>query len=252
MIIGRVAGSLLGAAAGPFGLAFGFLSGFLIDRVVDRVRFQDQITKTLRGELPPDHDFKRNLIRLIGLGVAVSVSDGFASDAETGMIAGFVRGRYGASSSQADQIRRILEEALVLGSRIQLEAVAAAINLEVLGLSQDELTEHLLQVAKSRDGQIGARRRRVLDEITAALGAPPIPRALDPHACAVLGIRDDADLLEVRSVYRRLVQQFHPDGAGPLTDEQRRQSNEALVRINRAYERLSRQLQGREERIESS
>ena len=251
MILGRVAGSLLGAAAGPFGLAFGFLSGFLIDRVIDRVRFQEQITKTLRGELPADRDLKRNLIRLIGLGVAVSVSDGFATDSETGVIAGFVRRRYGASSAQAEHVRRILEEALVLGSRIRAEAVAAAMDLEVLNLSRAELTEYLLQVAKSRDGEIGDRRRRVLEEITTACGAPPIARALDPHACAVLGIHHDADLLEVRSVYRRLVQQFHPDGAAPLTDEQRLQSNEALVRINQAYERVSRQLQGREEQIES-
>lgn len=252
MIVGRIAGSLLGAAAGPFGVAFGFLSGFLVDRVVDHVRVRDSVIRTLTTAAGPAPRWVRSeaggqnaLIRLIGLGIAVAVSDGLVTDAETGAIAGFLRDEYGVSTAKAAQVRRILEEALVLGSRIDVPHVVAGLKLEELHLSSDALVAYLLLVARSRNGMVSDRRRRVVEQICTAAGlaAPTFPRRpLDPFACAVLGIGDDSDLEELRKVYRKLVQQFHPDGAGLLTEEQRRQSNEALVRINHAYDTVLAQL----------
>ena len=263
MILGRVAGSVLGVAAGPFGVAFGFLSGFFVDRVVEQVRLREHVRRllgpgTAKAERPKrssaeGHD--RSLIRLIGLGVAVAVSDGFATDAETGAIVAFVRERCGLSASRAAQLRHVLEEAIVLGSRIEVSRAAAELDRETLQLSNDALLEYLLRIARSRDGEISDRRRRVLRQVCAAAGLPvpaPARERLDRHACAILGISPDADLRQVRKVYRRLVQQFHPDAAGLLSEEQRRQSSEAFIRINRAYRTVATQLQGHEREPDSS
>ncbi len=269
MIAGRVAGSVAGLLAGPFGVAFGFLSGLLVDRAVDQVRFRRRVTELLSGtgddpghgdpggggralwgplrrlwerSTSPSED---DLIRLVGLGVGVAVQDGLVSDADSGAIAAFLRERYLLKAAEAVRIRQALDEAVSVGSRVSLSAVASALSLERLGLSEEEILEYLMLVGYARNGSVGDRRREAILEICEALGISslaPQRQGLDPHACAVLGIRGDEDLVELRTVYRTLVQQFHPDSAGPLSDHQRRQSNEALVRINQAYETVRAQL----------
>lgn len=70
-----------------------------------------------------------------------------------------------------------------------------------------------------------------------------IPRPLlDEAACRVLGVERTADEAEVRSAYRRLASQFHPDTATALTDAQRLATEDAFKRITAAYETLRSEL----------
>lgn len=55
-------------------------------------------------------------------------------------------------------------------------------------------------------------------------------------AYRILGIRSDTELSEVKRIYRRLASQFHPDGMAALSEGQRRQSEEAFLRLKGAYE----------------
>ena len=60
----------------------------------------------------------------------------------------------------------------------------------------------------------------------------------DDEAFRILGVAVDAGWEEIRSAYRTLASQFHPDTAGPLSEDQRRVTEAAFVRIQTAYERL--------------
>ncbi len=268
MIAARVAGAVVGLLAGPFGVAFGFLSGLLVDRAVDQLRFRRRVVELLAGG-PDDSggegslgfgwwplrrlwersssSREDDLIRLVGLGVGVAVQDGLVADADAGAIAAFLRERYSLKATEKVRVRQALDEAVSVGSRVSLSAVASALSLGRVGLREEEIFDYLMLVGSARNGSVSGPRREAILEVCEVLGIDslaPRRQALDPHACAVLGIRGDEDLVELRTVYRTLVQQFHPDSAGLLSDDQRRQSNEALVRINQAYETIRAQLRG--------
>ncbi len=54
----------------------------------------------------------------------------------------------------------------------------------------------------------------------------------------LLGVPQNADRAQVRRAYRRLAAEFHPDGTAVLEAHQRRQAEEAFIRIREAYEQL--------------
>ncbi|WP_319559875.1 DnaJ domain-containing protein [Marispirochaeta sp.] len=54
----------------------------------------------------------------------------------------------------------------------------------------------------------------------------------------ILGLNPEASLAEVRKVYKNLAAQFHPDTGKYLSDEQRRTSEEAFLRIREAHDRI--------------
>ena len=54
----------------------------------------------------------------------------------------------------------------------------------------------------------------------------------------ILGLKPGASSKEVRRVYKQLAAQFHPDTGAPLSEEQRRFSSEAFVRIRTAHDRI--------------
>ena len=64
-------------------------------------------------------------------------------------------------------------------------------------------------------------------------GAPP---GKDPYA--VLGLSRDASDREVKTAYRRLIGQHHPDKLGDVPEELKRRAEERAREINIAYEKI--------------
>src|SRR5437660_341632 len=58
------------------------------------------------------------------------------------------------------------------------------------------------------------------------------------HSCLVLGVGAGASAAEVKAAYRRLAREWHPDRQSDL--RRRKQAEEKLREINRAYEALER------------
>jgi|GEM_PF-2383530 len=61
------------------------------------------------------------------------------------------------------------------------------------------------------------------------------------EAYRVLGVDSDSEVESIRKVYRSLAASFHPDGMVALTDEQRRDAEEAFLRIRSAWECIARE-----------
>lgn len=55
----------------------------------------------------------------------------------------------------------------------------------------------------------------------------------------VLGVSEDATPLEIRTAYRNLLKQIHPDTVSTLSPELKREAEIATKEINEAYELLS-------------
>jgi DnaJ-domain-containing protein 1 len=123
--------------------------------------------------------------------------------------------------------------------------------LKLLGgrLAQNERAEVAWLAGRvARD--VGPCARRIADDIARHLGADLRLVAdaarhegeLDERACMLLGVPQNADRAQVRRAYRRLAAEFHPDGTAALETHQRRQAEEAFIRIREAYEQLMREL----------
>jgi hypothetical protein len=58
-------------------------------------------------------------------------------------------------------------------------------------------------------------------------------------AYRVLGVSPESETAEIRKVYRNLAASFHPDGLSSFSEEQRKEAEEAFVRIRNAWEHVA-------------
>lgn len=119
---------------------------------------------------------------------------------------------------------------LTLQEIATLHAVA-----EKLGFAPGTV-EALLQKAFGRTGRDEAESRRQARR--GRQGAPGTDEV--DRACAVLGVRTTATLLEIKQAWRREILKYHPDRAGQDRAKQRDLHTRAQE-INWAYETLQRQ-----------
>jgi curved DNA-binding protein CbpA len=58
------------------------------------------------------------------------------------------------------------------------------------------------------------------------------------HACRLFGVSANTTLEQLRSAYRRMVTQCHPDRLGPATEEAHQRATDQMAAINEAYRLL--------------
>ena len=100
-----------------------------------------------------------------------------------------------------------------------------------------------MQVLLAVEGESGGEQkqkraavRRVARVIGISGQADSVPDSGLSQAYEILGLPENADIREVKRVYRALASQFHPDSTGNLSPEQRNEAGEAFMRIQKAYE----------------
>lgn len=112
-----------------------------------------------------------------------------------------------------------------------------------------DLMEGLFHIAVA-DGNYDPREDEFLDTVAKIFGlAEPEFRALRarfvpdarPDPYAVLGVSPDLPLTEIRSRWRRLVRETHPDAmmARGVPEEAVRMAEKRLIAVNRAWEEIS-------------
>lgn len=265
MWLARVAGGLIGIPAGLFGVAFGFLIGYLLDRILTELRHRRRIEQFVTGKIdveraPPE----RKALAVVGLAVYVASADGAVTLSQTERIHEFVRGqrrRYrsrweerfpflSGTRNQDTAIRRLTEECVRLSTQLAADSLAES----YVAISEEEerreLVGLLIRVARKRSPRVSEACRRRLTETAELLGLTheqfgdllANTRDLDAASCEILGVSRSAGPEEVKRVYRRLASQFHPDRGAALSEAQRREAQEAFLRIQRAYATLMEQL----------
>lgn len=112
--------------------------------------------------------------------------------------------------------------------------------MESMGFSMENLQE---QILKRKEKQAGGKESYGMGK--GHLGAPKTKKVFNPYD--VLHVKRTAPLSAIKAQYKKLAMVFHPDVAqssrresgGPLTDEERRQTQEKFEEITRAYQILS-------------
>ncbi len=254
-IWGKIIGAASGLAmAGPLGAILGGVAGHAYD---DWRKEQRQPSQPHRFGHDPEGEalFAQQQVAfttaVIVLAAKLAKSDGVVSRDEIHTF----KNIFAIDEAEVGDVARIYNEAKQRADGYEPYArqIAAMFGDEPEVLA--ELMQGLFEIAAA-DGTIAAAERQYLSKVALILGfnrfdyqmfearyrtrAQQAPPSHD-DAYAVLGLKPSASDQEIRSVYRRLVREHHPDaltGKG-MPDEFIAQATKTLAAINAAYDRIA-------------
>ncbi len=255
---GKIVGGGLGLTAGLFGMVFGIIVGHLVDEMLWTHLMRRLLRRFIRtGAVAVELDAVAPAVSILVL-LTDAARCGHASrtKAAASVLRGYLYDRYATSTGRRRLLDIAGEEVL---ARTEAERTAAGgesaepadpfLKLLAGRLTHNERAEVAWLAGRvARD--VGPCARRIADHIAQRLGtdlrvvadAARHEGELDGRACMLLGVPQNADRAELRRAYRRLAAEFHPDGTAVLEAHQRRQAEEAFIRIQDAYEQLMREL----------
>lgn len=263
---GKIVGGAAGlAVGGPIGAIIGAVAGHAYDRYREdetraRIRYQREGTgRTARGpEAEPvfaDPVETRRIAfatAVIVLGAKLAKADGVVTQDE---VRAFKR-VFRIDDREVGDVARIYNQAKASprGFEPYARQIAGLFGHDPVLL--EELLVGLFEVARS-DGELNAAEvdflRRVggifgfntfaFEKIRARFAAASSSLDRADDAYAVLGLKRNATDEEVKSTYRKLVREHHPDAlvAKGLPKEFVEQANKTLAAINAAYDRIAKE-----------
>jgi DnaJ-domain-containing protein 1 len=240
---GTLIGALIGLLGGVWGVVIGGGIGFLADLVLVDVRVVRACERYLTAGKAPAW-LPRDLPRA---GAMTRFAAGPSALSKRKVLTAL---REAQPESIEVHSSRIAERMIVTGGSVPLGREQLIARLaEPPSEQQQETLRRIWEVLEVIDAPRDAYVR--LREVAAELGQAPafirnelqVPSRLPPAECKLLGVPRDATLSDLRSAYRALAAQFHPDASGGLSDEERKSSERAFIRIQLAYERLVKELE---------
>jgi DnaJ like chaperone protein len=250
----NITGKLIGALVGwvllrhPVGIVLGVLFGHLWDIGVIGSR-----------AAPVARDF---IAPLFGLAGAIAKSDGRVSEPEIAATENLMA-RMQLSPAQRDAAIARFNA----GKQADFSVTRAIADLQAWCRGRRDLAFLLLDMLLDivyAEGPLAAEKFGIVRTLCRALGvderelaalaamrgyayaapgagyrqqsAHRVPAGRDPYA--VLGIDPNAGEREIKTAYRRLIRQHHPDKLGDVPDEFKRRAEERAREINAAYEKI--------------
>lgn len=248
VFVGKVVGLALGVLGGWFAAIAGLVIGALVDQLLERMRYLRAVEAFLRdpgGKRPPErHEGDTALA-----GLASWLCPGGMSQQQSGVLR---EGLLRSASPDEGELRSVRQLVDVVGDLSAL-ANGPALAESLRDRPHVELVDAFrLLVSVMAPGLTGAavpataHEAAALQEIGAALGLSrqEVAGALavaDPElkdAYRVLGLEPGTDETELKTVYRRLAADFHPDLGNALSVEQQAQSREAFMKVDKAYRKV--------------
>ncbi|MFO7655235.1 MAG: TerB family tellurite resistance protein [Candidatus Krumholzibacteriia bacterium] len=208
-------------------------------------RREDDPTQRARREAQAQSAF---MVALISLAAKVAKADGRVSTAEVRSFDGFLKNDLRMGAEDRRIAARIFNEAR--DSEVPPREFALQIR-SILGHQRDrmrDLVTLLLKIGHA-DGRINRQEDRLIRSIAADLGLGPrdleecyalFQRGDLPAAYALLGVESRATDAQVRSAYRRLAKEYHPDviASKGLSEEFQDFAREKMLAVNAAYDQI--------------
>lgn len=191
------------------------------------------------------------MLALISLAARVAKADGRVSEEEIRVFDEFLRRDLGMGAEDRRVAARIFNNAR--DARTPTEAYTAQIR-SIFGSRPDRLRDLLTLLMRIAwaDGRCEPVEERLLRDVAAQLGLAPrdfeearavFMRTDIGAAYAILEVEPTATDVEIKSSYRRLAKEYHPDALASkgLSDEFRKFAGEKMQAINDAYSRVKKE-----------
>ena len=236
----RIVFAALGLLGGPLGVAFGFVLGYLLDTIAAEWLLARVVRRAIAHSTPP----RKRKLNLPILAARLAVTTVYAGRLTTEEREQCVDTIWSFSGERL--LRRHVDR-IVGGALLAAQQQPDTGPCDFSRLCDYEERETALQVCGIL--AVGENRCSVLHAVARALLLPSavaeryLRRAiLDPESCTVLGVGPAAEWGEIRSAYRTLAAQLHPDTMADVTQRQQEEAERAFVRVQTAYETLRAQL----------
>ena len=254
MLIGGILGVLSGLRI--FGLVLGLLLGYLVDELLQGRRLLNAgkafLAKPAAGILD-DHWMK--IASITGLGCAVTVEGRSEKNGETRtgsiglvekeLVIKAITSYFDLTGRHAGLVQQLVESFFSQNTSHITDLIHFARELSPKD-ERESVLRLFFTIAKGENGRVEKLQNKLIKEISFHLEIEAqqfnnVRRdsvGIDIESYEILGVSPDAGDQEVRSVFRRLAAQFHPDTGTVLEDHQVEESNEAFMRIKEAYRRI--------------
>lgn len=235
-IVGGAAGFALG---GPLGALLGGLAGHAVDKMAGRAA-EDEAEG-------PARDATKNIAFTIGvivLGAKMAKADGVVTRDEVNAF----REVFHVPESELKNVGRVFDQARRDSRGFEPYAKQVGRLFRDNPAVLEELLDGLFHIARA-DGKVTEDEIAYLQRVAEIFGFDRAcweriratnvgPDHADPYG--ILGVAHDAGDEEIKSTYRRLVRENHPDRlvAQGMPAEFVELANERLARINAAYDRV--------------
>jgi DnaJ like chaperone protein len=193
---------------------------------------------------------------LVNILVKIAQVDGTVTRDEVKTIRHFFQYNLRYSQNQLFWIKELIKEALVSVS--SLDALLQEFRQKFAYEPRLILLELIYQVLYS-NAEVSREELQLAENIGNYLGISPYDQrsiaarfkagyrtsaqaeeAGEDKYYAILGLAPGADFAEIKTAYRKLSMQYHPDKVGHLGEEFKKVAEEKMKEINRAYEFLKR------------
>jgi len=249
-ITGKLIGALIGSIAGPFGTLFGGLIGHLFDRASEERRFLGAASRSRIPQSDPVSSAQVNFLTcLIGLSISVADADGNVKVSHIDAMREFFRRNFSFPSVDQDVIQRLIDEMYRNRFRIDIQGLCAYYAAVSTFEGRVLLLRLLFQIARADARGISATEEALIRRITFLLGlAEQIYYQVraeflqeSGRAWKILGLSPEADVEQIKSAYRQLSLQNHPDKVANLGPEFVRVAEEKFKAIQEAYDEIRRE-----------
>jgi DnaJ like chaperone protein len=256
-ITGKLLGALIGSIAGPVGTIIGGFIGHLFDRASEERKFlgttegaQIAAGESWQGSADPVSQAQVNFLTcLIGLSLAVAGADGAVKVSHVQTMKEFFRRNFSFPTVDQDLLQRIIDEMYRNRDRIDVQGLCAY----YAALSTPEgrvlLLRLLFQIAGADARGVSRSEEELIRRIAASLGLgeqafrqarAEVTRGAG-RAWEVLGLSPGAGIEDIKTAYRTLSLQNHPDKVANLGSEFTRVAEERFKAIQEAYEEIRRE-----------
>jgi DnaJ like chaperone protein len=247
-IKGKLIGALLGSFAGPMGTILGGVIGHLFDMASNERRTSGGFFTR------PDHPTVDSvssaqlnfLSSLIGLSIAVANADGHVRTSQINTLKSFFRENFPYSEDDRHIIHQIIDETFINRTRLNVAGLCGYYRSISVLSDRLLLLRLLFKIAVADNLGIDTREEALIRKIATLLGLneyhftsvqAEFSRA-EKRAYQILGVDPQASEADIRSAYRKLASEHHPDRVANLGEEFVKVAEEKFKLINEAYEEI--------------
>lgn len=248
---GKLIGALLGSFAGPMGTILGGVIGHFFDMASNERRssgafFSHADTARVDRVSTAQLNF---LSSLIGLSIAVANADGHVRTSQISALRSFFRENFPYSEDDQQLIRQIIDETFRNRSRLNVAGLCGYYRSISVLTDRLLLLRLLFKIAVADNLGIDPREEALIRKITSLLGLSEYHfksvqaefSRVEKRAYQILGVDPRASEAEIRSAYRKLASEHHPDRVANLGEEFVKVAEEKFKLINEAYEEIRRE-----------
>jgi len=257
-IAGKLLGALIGSIGGPLGTIIGGFIGHLFDRASEERQAVSSASHArfgvedlgAQGTADPVSQAQVNFLTcLIGLSIRVASADGPVRTSHIEAMKAFFRQSFTFPDVDQDVIQRLIDEMYANRDRIDVQSLASYYAAVSTYEGRVLLLRLLFQIARADAAGVTRNEEELIRRIAALLGlGEQAFRQVRAEfmrdgggAWEVLGVQPTASADEIKSAYRQLCMQNHPDKVANLGPEFIKVAEEKFKAIQAAYEEIRRQ-----------